>query len=122
MVMECAKEELEPKPEGKSVRGSAAKKKTRHEIRPVPADTAAQRRGTAHAVIDCHGMTRQDAIRAVDHAIDRGILNGVEKVQIIHGIGTGKVMDALQRHLATLRVVKRFALDDRNPGVTWVYL
>jgi DNA mismatch repair protein MutS2 len=42
-----------------------------------------------------------DALTAVDHALDRAVLSGLTEVRIIHGIGTGALRVAVQKHLKT---------------------
>lgn len=72
--------------------------------------------------IDLHGLTVADAIEKIDYAIDRAVLGDIAEIEVIHGIGSGKVMTGIRKHLGTLTCVKRFKADDSNPGVTWVYL
>ena len=54
-------------------------------------------------------------------AVNRAIMDGYRELQIIHGIGTGKVRTAVEKSLTTLEVVKSFKLDPNNPGQTRVF-
>lgn len=71
--------------------------------------------------VDLHGMTVEDAMRSVEKSVDRAIIDGYEKMEIVHGIGSGKIRQALHRYLAQLSVIESYRLDEQNPGVTWVY-
>ncbi len=48
---------------------------------------------------DLRGMDASEALRAVDHALDRAVLTGLHEVRLIHGIGTGVLRNAVQKHL-----------------------
>ena len=50
---------------------------------------------------DLRGLEVVDALTAVDHALDRAVLSGLTEVRIIHGIGTGALRVAVQKHLKT---------------------
>ena len=50
---------------------------------------------------DLRGLEVVDALSAVDHALDRAVLSGLTEVRIIHGIGTGALRVAVQKHLKT---------------------
>lgn len=71
--------------------------------------------------IDLHGMSTDDAVRAVERHLNRVILSGAQQTKIIHGLGTGKVRCAIHTLLSSLHVVRAFRLNDANPGETDVY-
>jgi dsDNA-specific endonuclease/ATPase MutS2 len=71
----------------------------------VPANPA-----PAPKSIDLHGMSADNAIRAVEQHLNRVILNG-----------TGRVRSAVHNLLSSLGVVRAFRLNDENPGETDVY-
>ena len=48
---------------------------------------------------DLRGLEVVDAISAVDQALDRAVLAGLHQVRLIHGIGTGALRTAVQKHL-----------------------
>ncbi len=73
------------------------------------------------AKLDLHGMRVEEAMRAVEKAVDKAILEGHSRMEIVHGIGTGRVREALHRYLSSLSVIESFRVEDHNPGVTWVY-
>lgn len=102
---------------------AVSKKKTRRPTRPAaverePRDPTAS---PVRASIDLHGMTVDDARNRVAGYISRAILAGLDRVEIIHGIGTGKLKAAVTRDLRSLSAVKAVKPHPTNPGVTVVY-
>jgi DNA mismatch repair protein MutS2 len=72
--------------------------------------------------IDLHGMTVEEAIARVIDAIDHALRRGADRLEVVHGKGSGRLRDALHRELSALPMVASFRLDPKNAGVTWVYL
>ena len=48
---------------------------------------------------DLRGMDVADALGEVDRALDRAVLAGLGEIRIIHGLGTGALRSAVQKHL-----------------------
>jgi DNA mismatch repair protein MutS2 len=71
--------------------------------------------------IDLHGKTVDDAIRELDAAMSRALFEGYGSMEIVHGLGTGRVRAAVHAHIKKLGVAAHFKLDENNPGVTLVY-
>ena len=69
--------------------------------------------------IDLHGLLVEEALARVMEEIDRSLLRGAGRVEVVHGKGSGRIRNALHRHLASMPSVEA-VLDPRNPGVTWV--
>jgi DNA mismatch repair protein MutS2 len=67
------------------------------------------------------GLRVDEALPLVDRLLDQAMLHGQEKVDIIHGVGTGRLKAAVWDHLKHHRAVKAVHGDD-NPGVTVVEL
>ncbi|MDD2902939.1 MAG: endonuclease MutS2 [Syntrophales bacterium] len=67
------------------------------------------------------GLRVDEALPLVDRLIDQAMLHGQEKVDIIHGVGTGRLKAAVWDHLKHHNAVKAMHGDD-NPGVTVVEL
>ena len=67
------------------------------------------------------GLRVDEALPLVDRLIDQAVLHGQEKVDIIHGVGTGRLKRAVWDHLKHHTLVKDVHADD-NPGVTVVDL
>ncbi|MBI4888450.1 MAG: Smr/MutS family protein [Acidobacteria bacterium] len=93
--------------------------------RPATADTAPAGSGDGPAApagrLDLHGLTVEEALQRVLEEIDHALRRGADRVEVVHGKGSGRIRAALHRQLATLPVVAAFRLDPRNPGVTWIY-
>jgi len=62
------------------------------------------------------GLTVEDALPKVDKFIDQALLHGLEKVQIIHGVGSGRLRDAIGRYLNGHRAVKSLSFGDTTKG------
>jgi DNA mismatch repair protein MutS2 len=59
------------------------------------------------------GLSVEDALSQVDKFIDQALLHGLEKVEIIHGVGSGRLRSAIGQYLSGHRAVKSF-----SPGET----
>ena len=71
--------------------------------------------------INVVGLTVEEALPVVDKFIDDAILGRVEQVDIIHGIGKGRLREAIGEHLKHHPNVKRFGPKDiMRSGVTIV--
>lgn len=68
------------------------------------------------------GMRVDEALREVDRLIDRAMVHGTAKVKIVHGIGTGRLMNAIRDHLSQIQDIKKIESDTANSGVTVVEL
>ena len=71
--------------------------------------------------LDLHGLTVEETLARAVAEIDRSLLRGADRVEVVHGKGSGRIRDALHRHLASIPVVAACRLDPRNAGVTWVH-
>lgn len=74
------------------------------------------------ASLDLHGMSSEQAVRAVETHLNAVIIAGVEHTKIVHGLGTGRLQSAVHSLLSSLSVVRAYRINDRNPGETDVYL
>jgi DNA mismatch repair protein MutS2 len=71
--------------------------------------------------IDLHGMRVVEALSAIEAFLDKALMADCGKVEIIHGVGTGALMQAVHDFLKKQSYVVRFHLDENNTGTTWVY-
>jgi DNA mismatch repair protein MutS2 len=62
------------------------------------------------------GLTVEDAIPKIDQFIDQALLHGLEKIHIIHGIGSGRLRNAIGKYLKGHRGVKQFAPGEAMRG------
>ncbi len=62
------------------------------------------------------GLTVEDALSKVDKFIDQALLHGLEKVQIIHGVGSGRLRNAIGQYLGGHGAVKSFSSGETLKG------
>ncbi|MGQ9508902.1 MAG: endonuclease MutS2 [Thermodesulfobacteriota bacterium] len=62
------------------------------------------------------GLRVEEALPVVDKFIDQALYHGLEKVQIIHGIGSGRLRTAIGKYLESHRGVKQFGPGDLSQG------
>ncbi|MEW6387936.1 MAG: Smr/MutS family protein [Thermodesulfobacteriota bacterium] len=67
------------------------------------------------------GLRVDEALPLVDRLLDQALMHGAEKVDIVHGMGTGRLKQAVWEHLKHHAAVKDLH-PDANPGVTVVDL
>jgi len=72
--------------------------------------------------VDLHGLTVEQALPKVEAILHEALLQGIGRVEIIHGIGTGKLKTEVHRYLTKHSAVDHFQTDSNNIGTTWVYL
>ncbi len=72
--------------------------------------------------LDLHGMTVEEALDKVEYTLDRALLNQKTLLEIVHGLGTGKLKNAIHKYLENSDCIESFKLDESNPGRTLVYL
>jgi DNA mismatch repair protein MutS2 len=76
---------------------------------PAPADIPEKR-------INIIGMRAADALPVVDKAIDESLLQGAQRLEIIHGRGTGRLMQAIHEHLKDNPLIAGFGIADPSQG------
>jgi DNA mismatch repair protein MutS2 len=73
--------------------------------------------------IDLHALRVEEAIRALERALDRAITEGYSEVSVVHGIGSGAIKEAVKNYLATTEYpILRIEPDPFNPGRTRVFI
>ncbi|GMR04246.1 MAG: endonuclease MutS2 [Thermodesulfobacteriota bacterium] len=70
----------------------------------------------AASTINILGMRSEEAIRVVSRFIDNAVVSGLERVEIIHGMGTGALKNAVSVYLAENDVVKKFNIAGPSGG------
>lgn len=68
------------------------------------------------------GTTVDDALPAVEKYLDRAFTAGLSRVHIIHGVGSGRLRQAITELLAQHPLVRRFQAGDAGGGTTIVEL
>ena len=75
--------------------------------------------------LDLRGMRAEDAQLNLDEFLDRAIRDGVSKLRVIHGRGTGVLRNVVRDHLRYHRAVSDFGPEPREHGgngATWVQM
>jgi DNA mismatch repair protein MutS2 len=116
MSMWCREEDLAAFEEPRKPKKTIGRKSQKH-----GAPEADLERVAPPGRIDLHGLTIEEALTRLVDGINRSLLHGADCVEVVHGKGSGRVRDAVHRHLASMPVVAAFRLDPRNPGVTWAH-
>lgn len=68
------------------------------------------------------GLRVEEALREIDRFLDRAVVQDVRQVKIVHGVGTGRLMNAIREHLNTAGYGKNILKDPTNAGVTVIEL
>ena len=72
--------------------------------------------------INLIGMTVDEALPIVDRTIDHALIRGLENIEIIHGLGTGRLKAGIRKHLKEHSYVKSFGSDEQSRGGAGVTL
>lgn len=83
-----------------------------------PGDTGMEKPATVRQDLDIRGMTGEEALPLLDKFIDDAILAGLNRVDVIHGKGTGALRKKVADFLASHPRVKGFRLGEWNEGGT----
>jgi DNA mismatch repair protein MutS2 len=114
LSMTCGEDELravEPERRRKGARASSP-----------PPDPSPPPDAAARSSVDLHGHTVEEAREALLRHLDAALRQGHAVVEVIHGIGTGKVKAAVLKELKGIAAVRAVRPHPSNPGVTLVYL
>jgi DNA mismatch repair protein MutS2 len=80
------------------------------------ADFIQEPSGQAVNKVNVIGMRVDEALPAVDKAIDQAMLHSVDRLEIIHGVGTGRLMKAIREHVKGHQFAASFAPGDAAAG------
>ncbi|OFW02841.1 MAG: hypothetical protein A3I61_12010 [Acidobacteria bacterium RIFCSPLOWO2_02_FULL_68_18] len=124
-TVSCREQDLAPPVPPKRPREAGpperrGKTRARRELSSPPARSE-ETTGAVTERIDLHGLTVEEARARVVEAIDLALRAEADRLEVVHGKGTGRIRAALHRLLETMPVVAAFKIDPRNEGVTWVY-
>ncbi|MDY6854743.1 MAG: endonuclease MutS2 [Thermodesulfobacteriota bacterium] len=62
------------------------------------------------------GLRVEEAILLVDKAIDNAVLHGITRLDIVHGIGTGRLREAIRGHLKLHNYIDNYRAADLSQG------
>lgn len=114
LVSTCSEEQLEP----------AERPKSKHPDIPPPPKTKviAERLPLKQLErLDLHGLTVAEALHALETRLNQIAVAKFDRLEVLHGHGTGRVKQAVHRYLSESPLVSSFKLDEFNTGVTRVY-
>jgi DNA mismatch repair protein MutS2 len=74
-----------------------------------------------YITIDLHGMRIKEAIGHIETQISTAIVEQRKGIELVHGLGTGRLQEAIHDYLAQCDVIARYHLEPTNPGKTWVH-
>ncbi|GMU51769.1 MAG: hypothetical protein AMXMBFR33_09150 [Candidatus Xenobia bacterium] len=74
------------------------------------------RAATLSTRLDLRGLTADEALMEVDRYLDSASMAGAERVELIHGKGTGALRQAIQRHLKGHPMVLEHRLGEVHEG------
>ncbi len=72
--------------------------------------------------LDLHGMTVEQAGKAMEELLDRALRSDTAKLELIHGIGSGKVKNAVHKYMNSSPYISKCILNPTNPGSSWAFL
>ncbi len=73
-------------------------------------------KNTALRELNVVGFRVDEAIPLIDKTIDRALVDGDLTLRIIHGFGTGRLRDAIRRHLRNVPFIKKVCSADPRSG------
>jgi DNA mismatch repair protein MutS2 len=115
LTMTAREDELETPPASK-------KGRRRSPVTAAPTTGEGPQESGVPTSLDLHGLTVDEARNRVAGYISSAILAGHERVEIIHGIGSGKLKDVVAKDLTSIAAVRAVKPHPTNPGVTLVWL
>lgn len=115
LKVQCHSSELAPVTTQKPKHAGKLKRTTEAVARPMNGPS----RG--YTTYDLHGLRVAEAVEKIEKLISISIVDRRKGIEIIHGLGAGKLQEALHTYLQKCDVVARFHLDPQNPGITWVH-
>ena len=90
---------------------------------PGAASKQLKRRGrTSSSTLDLHGLTVEQAVRALETWLNQAVLDGCKQLKVIHGLGSGRIQQAVHDTLEKYSVVRAFRINDANPGATDIFI
>jgi DNA mismatch repair protein MutS2 len=72
----------------------------------------------AGSTVEVHviGQRLEEAIEAVEKALDQAILSGAASLRVVHGHGTGRLREGIRKQFREHRAVERLRAGDRTEG------
>jgi DNA mismatch repair protein MutS2 len=86
------------------------------EPRAEPVRLPVSERATVSPRVDLRGLTVDEALFELDQRLDEASLAGLDKIEVIHGKGTGALRKAVSAHLKGHSMVDGFRLGEMHEG------
>jgi DNA mismatch repair protein MutS2 len=83
---------------------------------PQPQPLSKRNDQESQSLLNVIGLTVEDALPRVDKFIDQALLHGLEKVYIVHGVGSGRLRKGIGKYLKGHQGVKSFTLGEGIRG------
>jgi len=80
-----------------------------------------QNRNSPAMQVDFHGLTASQALESLEYAISEALIKDSEYLDVVHGIGSGILKNAIHKHLKEHQSVVRFMILEKNVGPPRVY-
>jgi DNA mismatch repair protein MutS2 len=68
--------------------------------------------------IDLHGLTVEESRTALADFVSRAVMEGADALEIVHGIGAGRLRETVRRELHAMSAVRAVRPHPTNPGIT----
>jgi DNA mismatch repair protein MutS2 len=68
--------------------------------------------------IDLHGVTVEEARTALAEFVSRAVMEEADTLEIVHGIGSGRLRETVRRELHKIAAVRAVRPHPTNPGIT----
>jgi DNA mismatch repair protein MutS2 len=68
------------------------------------------------------GYTVAEAVPRVEKYLDQAVVHGLQQLRIVHGVGSGRLREAITEVLGRHPLVRRFHAGDASGGTTIVEL
>ncbi|NMA92980.1 MAG: endonuclease MutS2 [Firmicutes bacterium] len=75
-----------------------------------------QKSGIVRTQVDLRGMRLEEALMKVEKALDDALWAGLRRIDLIHGMGTGRLRRGLRRYLSAHRLVGKYRPGTRPEG------
>jgi DNA mismatch repair protein MutS2 len=62
------------------------------------------------------GQRLEEALDAVEKALDQALLGGAARLRVVHGHGTGRLREGIRKHFRAHGSVERLRSGERNEG------
>ena len=122
LTLTCRQEDLRPVESSRTATRKASRRRDTAGGTPRADVGGVSREAPSTTSIDLHGMTTQESREALLRHLDQAMREGRTTVEVVHGIGTGKVRAAVRQVLAEVPSVRHVSPHPTNRGVTVVNL